>query len=53
MKQIKYTTGTLQKLDDTFYTLTLFNGLKQVYTCTLDKKEASNLVNKSNKIKLI
>lgn len=53
MKAIKYTSGTLSKLDDTYYTLTLFNAAKQVYIGTLDRKEASELVMKSNKINII
>jgi len=53
MKAIKFTSGTLSKLDDTYYTLTLFNATKQVYIGTLDRKEASELVMKSNKINII
>lgn len=53
MNQIKYTSGTIKKLDADYYTLILFNMGKQVYTATLNRIEASNLVNKSNKIKLI
>lgn len=52
MKKIKYTSGTMKKLGD-YYELTLFNNGKQIYIGTLDIIEASNLVNKSNKIKLI
>jgi len=50
MKKIKYTNGTLSKLDTQYYTLVLFNNGCQVYTATLDCCEASNLVSKSNKI---
>jgi hypothetical protein len=49
MKKIKFTNGTLSRLGE-YYELTLFNNGKQVYIGTLDKVEASNLMNKSNKI---
>ncbi len=52
MNRIKYTSGTLQK-DGEYYTLILFHGEKQVYSGMLSTDEAAELIDKSNKIKLV
>lgn len=52
MKAIKYTAGTLTKIDDNYYNIVLFNEGKQVYKGLLTRVEASNLLMKSNNITL-
>ena len=53
MKAIKYTAGTLEKIDENYYNIVLFNNGKQVYKGLLTRVEASQIMFKSNKIKLI
>ncbi len=53
MKKIKFTSGTLTKFVDEYYTLVLFNGDKQVYTSTETRLSAAKIINDYNNIKLI
>ena len=53
MKAIKYTSGTLQNVDSNYYNIVLLNNDKQVYKGLLTREEASKIMFKSNKIKLV
>lgn len=46
MNKIKFTTGTIVKISEDYYNLTLFNGEKQVYKVTLPRLDAAEMINK-------
>jgi hypothetical protein len=51
--KIKFTYGVVEKLTDEFYTLILYNGKDKVYSATLDRLDAADVVGKHKKIKMI
>lgn len=53
MDKIKFTNGTLKKIDAALYSLVLWNGGTMVYTATLPLLDAAEIVDKYNTIKLI
>jgi len=53
MQKIKFTSGTIQRLSDKYFTLTLFNSEAAVYTATIDKEELDLIAAKYSKIKIV
>jgi len=55
MSKIKFTHGTIERIDSEFFTLVLFNGNSTAYKATIEEKQATILINKydNQKIKLI
>jgi len=50
MTKIKFTSGTIQKLNSEYYTLTLYNNKKVCYTATIGVDYANELIKNHNKI---
>jgi len=50
---MKFTSGTIENLDDHFNTVVLYYGNKIVYKCTLTKLECADLYCKYNNLKFI
>lgn len=53
MQKFKFTSGTIQRLSDKYFTLTLFNSETVVYSATIDKEELDILTAKHSKIKIV
>jgi outer membrane protease len=53
MSQIKFTSGTLQRLDEQYFNLVLLKDSNVVYKATITQSKASQLIFKSNNIQLI
>lgn len=54
MKNIKFTSGTMAKLCDTYYEVRLYNkDGKQVYAATVDMGDAASIINNHINIKMI
>ena len=50
---IKYTSGTIQRVDETYLTLILYNDGERVYSATITDYEACVILDSTDKIKLI
>jgi hypothetical protein len=53
MSQIKYSAGTLQRIDEQYFNLVLYKESNVVYKATINQAKASELIFKSKNIQLI
>ena len=53
MSQIKYSAGTVQRIDEQYFNLILYKNNNVVYKATINQAKASELIFKSKNINLI
>lgn len=53
MEKIKFTSGTLQKIDSDYYNLILIDGATEVYKATLSRLEAAQVMNDYDSVKML
>jgi hypothetical protein len=53
MSQIKYSAGTIQRIDEQYFNLVLYKNANVVYKATINQAKASELIFKSKNIQLI
>lgn len=46
INKIPFTSGTIEKLSFDYYTLVLFNGAQKVYAATIERLQATALIDK-------